>query len=182
MQPPVNENLRLSTRPMLPTAHPPGGFPSSLRSAPAEQDAKAAGSDWQIILQLKTLFERDPALISSLAEEVDGNQPATYATRLMAAGREALAARPDSADLQYPAARAAARIGTTRAAADLLERALEINPCHVAASVLLSDICLALKEPQRAVVWPQRALTARAAPADEQPAGGRNRRGNELFT
>jgi tetratricopeptide (TPR) repeat protein len=181
MKPPANENVGLPTRPASTSASKPGRFRSSPGPASVEQDTNAA-TDWQAILHLKTLFESDPARISSLLEDADGNQPSIYLTTLMAAAWEALAARPESADLHYHAAKAAMRVGRTREAAELLEHALEMDPRHVAASALLSDVCMLLKEPQRAVAWLQRTLTLGAGSAHPPPAARRHRRGNELFT
>ncbi len=180
MKLPADENVGLPTGPALITASTSGAPPDSA-SASAEQDADTA-TNWQLRPDLKALLERDPALISSLLEDSHSSQPAIHAATLMAAAREALAARPDSADLHYHAARAAMRIGNTHEAADLLERALEMDPCHVAASALLSDVCMVLKEPHRAVAWLQRTLALRAVSTDPAPAARRNRRGNELFT
>jgi predicted Zn-dependent protease len=182
MKPSADESGGLSIQPALATPNGAGDLLSGPISALVERDANAAVDDRQVILRLKTLFERDPALLASSLQELDTNQLAVHAATLTAAVREALAARPDSADLHYHAARVAARIGRPHEAADLLERALEINPCHVAASVLLSDVCMVLKQPRRAVAWLQRALAPSVLSSDPPTLTGRNRRGNELFT
>jgi len=181
MKPSANETVRLSSRPLSTTPSRPVGSPSTSTSEQVKTAADAAATDRRIILHLEGLFADNPALISSLLQDPNSHQPAVCAATVLAAARQALATHPESADLHYHAARAAARIGKPNEAADLLERALEINPCHVAASALLSDVCTALNEPQRAVAWARRALLANAAPADA-PAMGHNRRGNELFT
>jgi tetratricopeptide (TPR) repeat protein len=181
MRPPADEHAGLSTRPAPPPASGTGDFPSEAGPTAVEQDANAA-ADEQAILHLKTLFESDPARISSLLEGTADNQPATYAATLMTAAREALAARPDSADLYYHAARAAIRLGRMREAAELLEHALERDPRHGPASALLSDVCMLLKEPQRAMAWLRRTLALGTASTPPRPAKRRNRRGNELFT
>ncbi len=157
-------------------------YKSSAAFSPAGQDTGSAATDRQIILNLKTLFERDPALISSLMEDPERHPSTPCATTLMVAAREALDARPNSAELHYHVARAAARLGRPQEAASLLERALELNPCHSGASVLLNDVCMLLKEPHRAVAWVQRLLRADTAPPSTVSPGGRDRRGNELFT
>jgi tetratricopeptide (TPR) repeat protein len=181
--------------------HPPArdylGSPFGLRRAPLEvpadrspcatqtpfeQDADTTATDWQITLQLKKLFARDPALISTLLEGPDDERPAAYAITLLAGAREALAARPDSADLHYHAARAAARIGKTRDTRAWLNRALELNPCHVEALALLADVCMESNEPDRAIACLRRALAAGAFPTSVPLSAEQHGRGNELPT
>lgn len=153
--------------------------PASLR---VDWDADVAATDWQITLHLKALFERDPALISSLLNGTDSEQPAAHALMILAAAREALAAHPDSIDLHYQAAKVAAQVGHTHTAEALLRRMLEMDPNHVGGLVLLADVCIKLSEPQLAVACLHRALMVREAQPGLQSSAGCDRRGNELLT
>ena len=155
--------------------HQPRAGPSAI-----EHDADVTATDWQIILHLKALFERKPALIPSLLESVDGKQPAAYVTALITAVREAIAARPDSADLHYHAAGALLRLGKKREAETLLRRALALNPGHADTLLRLAEVCMRLNRPQRAAVCLRRALATDVVSCDTPPSGGPDRSGNEL--
>jgi Flp pilus assembly protein TadD len=182
VNPTSGDNARRSARPSRAPSHKRGGLRSSGMLSSVEEDADATATDWQIILHLKALFERDPTLISALLEDSDEKQSAAHATTILAAAREALAACPDEADLHYHAARAAARSGKKHDAEALLRRALELNPSDVNALVLLADVCMGLDEPHRAVACLQRALAAGAVSHDRLPPVEHDRSGNELST
>ena len=132
------------------SAHSREGLPRS--DSPLEREADAAAQDWQIVVHLKLLFQRDPALLSTLFKDARCAQPA-YATTLMLAANEALAAQPDSVDLLYHLAHAAAGTGKPKQAAELLERAVALNPGHGESVALLSDVRRGLSEANRPAGW-----------------------------
>jgi len=74
---------------------------------PSERAANAIAADWQLIVQLTALFERNPALISTFLPDGDGKQSRPQIDALLVAAREALAARPESSELHYHTAAAA---------------------------------------------------------------------------
>jgi len=137
---PSRDNPRLPTR--TPAAPLLRRGVASARTAlsPIERDANTTAMDWQIVLQLKMLFERDPTLISLLMEDSTGKHAAAHAGTLLAAVREALAACPDRADLHYQAAKAAARHGQRQDAEALLRRAVELAPSDRDVPLLLDDL------------------------------------------
>lgn len=170
-----------SPREPAPALASSGVYSASSAAAPsAEQAANAAAADWQIILQLKRLFARDPALVSVLLRGHRHELPVAYGAALLAGVREALADHPDSAELHYQAAQAAARFGRIRDAEALLDQALALNPCHVEALALLADVCMELNKPQRAFACLRRALEAGAVSSEAVTPVGHDRSGNEL--
>jgi hypothetical protein len=148
--------------------------------SPTERNANALAIDWQIVLHLRALFERDPGLISSLLQNCDGKHPTAYTITLLAAAREALAERPDSVELHYHAARAAACVGEPRNAKTLLERALRIDSGHEGALLLLAEVGKQLEQPHFAGANLPRALAAGAVSTEKSRLKGHDRRGNEL--
>lgn len=155
--------------------HQPRAGPSAI-----EHDANVAATDWQIILHLKALFERKPAIIPSLFDSADGKQPAAYLTTLITAVREAIAARPDSADLHYHAAGALLRLGKKREAETLLERALALDPDHADSPVRPAEVRTGLNRPQRAATCLRQVPGTSTASPDTPSSRRPDRRGNEL--
>lgn len=159
----MNSSAFHKTRALAPrstTTHRAGPGVARPASSSIEREANAAATDWQIILQLKALFERQPELIASLARETDGIQSDALLSTLLAAAREALAAHPDSADLHFQIARLNMRIGGVQQAEAQAQHALELNPYHVDALLLLVDICTESNQPQRAIAYLQHARAA----------------------
>jgi len=165
---------------------PPAAFAQPADAAPAatpprdDRDASAAATDWQIILHLKTLFTRDPELVSALLDDPDPQKPEGYRATLMAAAREALATCPRSAGLHYHLARAEALAGKAETAANLLEQAVALDPSHVAAATLLENIRADCRQPIRPAIAPHRSFASGASPAMAPEPGKHDRRGNEL--
>jgi len=143
------------------------------------QPADTPAGEWQVVLQLKTLFERDPALISSLLANSGDGPPSGLLTTLLAAVREALAAHPDSAALHYQAAKTHLRVGNRPEARALLRRALELDPACAEALVLLAEVCVELHDAQQALVCLRQALALVRAASGARSAEGQGRRGNE---
>jgi Flp pilus assembly protein TadD len=105
-----------------------------------ERNANTCATDWQIILHLRSLFESNPALISTLMADASANAPAGYAETLLVAAKEALAERPGSVDLHLHTAAAAARCGRIIVAESVLRQLLAIDPDHAKARAMLADV------------------------------------------
>lgn len=139
MNSPASDNTRAST-PFVPA------FPVTAAGAgrpvwgAVEREANAAAADWQIVLHLKALFAQRPELITALSREPDGGQSDSCARALLAAACEALATRPDSAELHCHTARLAMHTGGMQQAETLLRRALELDPSHADAVRLLAVV------------------------------------------
>lgn len=166
----------------FPSPDDSSGLKPSLMLLLTEQDADTAAVDWQIVLHLKALFARDPVLISSLLGNPEPRQPAPYAVPLLAAAREALRARPTSADLHYQVAKLVARLGEPQEAAALLGRALTLNPDRADARALLSAVCRQPNKPRAVTTGPQRGPAAGIVSFGVVPPVDHDRRGNELPT
>ena len=136
----------------------------------AAREADAAAEDWQIVVHLKVLFQRDPALLSTLFEDARCTRPA-HARTLMIAAAEALAANPDSVPLLYHIAKAALSIGKQTEAAELLERAVTLDPQHTDSIALLSQVRRSLREAQQSAWW-----------AVRQPSGGKKQEASSMGT
>jgi len=174
-----------STRPVL--APSVADSEAGALSSPIERDASAAATDWQIILHLRTLFERDPSLITWLLQGPGSNHPGAYATTLLAAAREALTACPDSAELRYHAAMAVAHSGKTGEAPLLLRRVLEPNSRRPDAQDLPPSIRPEPDRPWRRATGAGdategAALAPGAAPLVGEDGKEEDWKGNELST
>jgi len=111
------------------TVTPPNVEPAIDRSA----------ADWQIILHLRALAERDPECVAGLFEGIETQSP-DYVALIYAAVREALTARPDRADLHYYCAWAAIFAQHRAEAAPLLDQCLKLAPQHREARLLLGRL------------------------------------------
>ncbi len=157
-----------------------GGVPGASRLSPAEREADAAAADWQIILHLRALFQRDPRLIDALLKDLGAGGPPGFITTVLVAAREALAERPESDALHYYAARAALADGRPGEARTLLQRAVELDPGYTAALALLARI-----EDEDRTSTGVKTNAAPGKPVRPEgiggpAAGGSDRRGNEL--
>ncbi len=154
-----------------------GGTRRATWLSPSEREANAVAADWQVIVHLRQLFERDPTLIGALLGDGSPRRPAGFATTVLVAALEALADRPESASLHYQAARAALQSGYPGEAHRLLERAVELDPANVEAIALLAGF-----EPHQnaGVEGKHEAHPARPDSLGHPTAGGNDRRGNEL--
>jgi len=115
----------------------------------AERHAETAAADWQIILHLRTLILRNPAIITDLLADAR-NRPISYLTTLYAATREAVSDQADNADLHYFAAAAAIHLGRLREAEHALDEAIRLAPHFGAAHLLAARLALESREPVRA--------------------------------
>lgn len=144
-----------------------------------ERSANTCATDWQIILHLRSLFESNPALISTLMADASANAPAGYAETLLVAAKEALAERPGSVDLHLHTAAAAARCGRILEAEAVLRRLLALDPEHATARAMLADV----NAPHLKNDEGKYAAEASFNHVDEiacPTLGRRGRRGNEL--
>lgn len=113
----------------------------------AEGAANAAASDWQIVLQLKELFRRDPRLIRNLLDGLPKRSRRCVAA-VFAAAREAASDEPDRMELQRLAGEAALRAGEPLAAGLLLSRVIGENPAALAdIAPLLTRWAAAARQP-----------------------------------
>ncbi len=156
-----------------------GGVPPHGTLSPAEREADAAATDWQIILHLRTLFERDPRLIEALLEDLGSGGPPGLVATVLVAAREALVEQPDSADLHYFAARAALADDRRSEARALAARAVELEPGHTGALTLLATTGDKRHAPSGANT-PAPGRPVRSEGIGGPAAGGSDRRGNEL--
>jgi hypothetical protein len=97
--------------------------PQTSKSRAAAQLANAAASDWQIIVYLKTLIQREPDVLALLLD-TPASASRTYLATVLAAAREAYAARPACGALRGQLERAAARLGATSEGRTLLGQVL----------------------------------------------------------
>lgn len=104
-----------------------------------EPSIDKAAADWQIILHLRALVERNPECVTDLLEGLDTRSP-DYAALIYAAVREAVAVIPDRADIHYYCAWAAIFAQHRADAVPLLDRCLELSPQHREARLLLGRI------------------------------------------
>jgi hypothetical protein len=98
-----------------------------------------SAADWQIILHLRALAERDPQCVAGLFEGIESQSP-DYVALIYAAVCEALAAHPDRADLHYYCAWAAIFAKHRAEALPLLDRCLKLAPQHREARMLLGRL------------------------------------------
>ena len=163
-----------ASQPLGPTDASPPPDAATANGGPGH----SASLDLQILLQMTTLFERNPALIGELlqdATETDGGGLAL----IFAAACDALDNRPDCAALHVYAAMAALRLGNSPTAQRLLDRAVQMTPKDARAWLLLAETSVILNNPTRARQCAERAraLCTSHLPQRESKQG---RSGNEL--
>jgi len=137
------------------------GAPSPHRAA--EQLA----TEWQIIVALRTLFERDPGLVSALLRQASANDVLLVQT-VYAAVREALADGEPRPDLYAQAALAAVRLRRWDEAESFARHALRLDPQHRGAQSLVTRITRA----RDASPSTQAVPVHTAAPVAEQNRAG----------
>ncbi len=142
--------------------HVPPHFRPSQRDT-AERHAEATAADWQVILHLRTLIARDPAIVLQLLADAR-HQPISYTTTIYAATREAISDHPDRPMLHYYAAAAAAQLGRFREAEAALDESIRLEPKHPAAHLLAARVALETRQHDRVHERLSLAETAGACP------------------
>lgn len=107
--------------------------------------------------QLAALFAEEPELILACLQGIDKETPAAART-ILAASQLAIKACPEYADLRCFAAQAAVVAGDFDTAANILERALELNPNYKAALILAARVAVLREQPQHAVALAETAV------------------------
>lgn len=128
--------------------HVPPHFRPNQRDT-AERHAEATAADWQIILHLRTLIARDPAIVIQLLADAR-DQPISYTTTIYAATREAISDQPDQPMLHYFAAAAAAQLGRFREAEAAIDESIRLAPKYPAAHLLAARVAVETRQHDRA--------------------------------
>lgn len=99
-----------------------GGFWNNAMPHGVDATANNEAQAWQIVLQLRALFEAQPELIDALIESDPAEHERYSVDLVMSAALEAVAARPDDVRIRYHAAAAALKLGRSADAQALLAR------------------------------------------------------------
>jgi hypothetical protein len=104
--------------------------------------AERMAADWQIVMHLRTLIERDPGLVGSLLRQASASDAVLVET-VYAAAREALANRPNQAEFFAQAALAALALKRWDEAGRLMRDVLRLEPDHAAAQRMMMGLAQA---------------------------------------